>query len=154
MESINEVIKYIDSNREYTEGIDAIRFDLLKKSIESRKEGIYVSPDIYIQWLEEDIAVGKLKEHVEVQKMLAEQQRKEELDAVSEDGGRKKFEELRKIKRDGKGRLNKGALLAKKESCNELKIYLMHEAGATVKEIVAYYGYSKSVVYRVLAKHK
>lgn len=60
MESINDVIEYIDSNREY---------------IESREEGLYVSPDIYIQWLEEDIAIGKLKQHVEFQKILAEQQR-------------------------------------------------------------------------------
>ena len=64
------------------------------------------------------------------------------------------FEELQNIKRDSKGRLNKGAKLAKKASCNETKIYLMYELGATVKEIIEMYGCSKSVVYRVLAKHK
>lgn len=154
MESIKDIIEYIDSNREYIKGIDDIRFGLLKKSIESREKGGSIPPDIYCAWMEEDIAIGRLKQHVEVQKMLAEKQRKEELDAVSKDGGRKKFEELRNIERDSKGRLNQGAKLAKKESCNESKIHLMHEAGATVKEIVAYYGCSKSVVYRVLAKYK
>ena len=64
------------------------------------------------------------------------------------------LKELQNIKRDSKGRLNKGAKLAKKASCNETKIYLMYELGATVKEIIEMYGCSKSVVYRVLAKHK
>ena len=155
MNNIKEVVEYISCNTEYLGSPDYLLFPMWKSSIESRPEmGGYLAPDDYLRWLEEDIKLGKLKERVEVKKRLAEQQRKEELDATSEDGGRKKFEELRNIERDSKGRLNKGAKLAKKSSCNESKIYLMHEAGATVKEIVAYYGCSKSAVYRVLAKHK
>lgn len=154
MRNIKEVVEYIDSNSEYMNSVDNMRLCIYKSQIESRPTGLYVPPDVYLKWMEEDIAIGRLKERVEVRKILAEQQRKEELDAGSEDGGRKKFEELRNIERDSKGRLNKGAKLAKKDSCNESRIYLMYEIGATVKEIVAYCGCSKSVVYRVLAKHK
>lgn len=153
MENINDIIEYIESNKEYMERIDDIRFCILKKSIENRETGLSVPPDIYFQWLEEDIIIGRLKQHVEAQKILAEQQKKEE-PALSEKEVRKNFEEIRNIKRDSKGRLNKGALLAKKDSCNETKIYLMHEMGATVKEIVEHYGCSKSVVYRILAKRR
>ena len=102
--------------------------------------------------LKVDLIISRIKQRVEEKKMLMGQQEKQA--ALSEEDTNKKFEELRNIKRDSKGRLNKGAKLAKKDTCNETKIYLMHELGATVKEIVAYYGCSKSVVYRVLAKHK
>lgn len=155
MNNIREVVEYINCNSEYLDGPDIILFPMWKSSIESRPEmGGYLAPDDYLRWLEEDIQLGRLKKRVEVKKMLVEQQRKEEQDAASEDGRRKKFEELRNIERDSKGRLNKGAKLAKKDTCNKLRIYMMHEMGATVKEIVTYYGCSKSTVYRVLAKHK
>ncbi len=152
MKSIIDIIKYIEDNIEYINGIDHITFGFLKKSIISRPTGLYVPPDIYLEWLQEELLLGRLKQSVEEKKMLMERQKEQA--ALSEEDKRKKFEELHNIKRDSKGRLNKGAKLAKKDSCNETKIYLMYVAGATVKEIVEIYGCSKSVVYRVLAKYK
>lgn len=152
MNNIKDVIQYIDDNIQYLEEPQPIIFQLFKKSVIDRPTGLYVSPDIYWEWMDEDLWLGKLKQCVEERKMLMEQQGKQ--DTFSEEDTKKNFEELRNIKRDNKGRLNKGAKLAKKDSCNEMKIYLMHELGATVKEIVEHYGCSKSVVYRVLAKHK
>lgn len=126
----------------------------LRMKIMLRKAEI-PSGDMYWDWMREEIAVKKYEQRMEIEEMLKEeQQKKEEQPALSREEERKKFEEGRNIKRDSKGRLNKGALLAKKDSCNEFKIYLMHEFGASVKEIVERYGCSKSVVYRALAKHK
>lgn len=152
MENINDIIQYLDDNIEYIKGVDNIIFGLLKKSIIGRPTGLYVPPDIYLEWMKEDLSLGKLKQCVEEQKMLMEQQEKQV--TFSEEDTKKKFDELRNIKRDSKGRLNKGAKLAKKDSCNETKICLMYELGATVKEIVEHCGCSKSVVYRILAKYK
>lgn len=59
----------------------------------------------------------------------------------------------RNIVRDKRGRLNKGALLAKKDNCNEEKILHRYEKGLQVKEIVEELGCSKTTVYRVLNKH-
>lgn len=67
---------------------------------------------------------------------------------------REKFEKLHNIKRDKRGRLNKGALLAKKDTCNEDKIWLRYKAGMTVGEIVEVMGCSKSTVYNVIKKRK
>lgn len=69
-------------------------------------------------------------------------------------GRHKEFEDKRNIKRDSKGRLNKGAALAKKDSCNEKGILLRYQGGMTVKEIVECMGCSKSTVYNVLSKNK
>lgn len=148
---MKEVIEFVDNNIKYLEGIDNVFFCFLKKSVMDRQVGLYVSPDIYMEWLEEDIKLCQIKQRVEMRKSLIE---KQEASDISEENARKKFEEIRNIKRDSKGRLNKGALLAKKNSCDGSKIYLMHEMGATVKEIVEHYGCSKSAVYRILAEHK
>lgn len=67
---------------------------------------------------------------------------------------REKFEKQHNIKRDKRGRLNKGALLAKKDTCNEDKIWLRYKAGMTVGEIVEVMGCSKSTVYNVIKKRK
>ena len=154
MENIKNVIDFLNENIEYLEGIDNVFFCVLKKSVMDRPTGLPVPPDIYMEWLEEDLKLCQIKQRVEMRKLLIEKQEKEEATDISEDNARKEFEEIRNIKRDSKGRLNKGALLAKKDSCNGSKIYLMHEMGATVKEIVEHYGCSKSAVYRILAEHK
>lgn len=67
---------------------------------------------------------------------------------------REKFEEKHNIKRDKQGRLNKGALLAQKDCCDNDAIWLRVEAGMTVREIVDCMGCSKSTVYNVIKKHK
>ena len=50
--------------------------------------------------------------------------------------------------------MNKGALLASKDSCNEQGILLRYDSGMSVKEIVNCMECSKSTVYNVLKKHK
>lgn len=158
MENINDIIQYLDDNIEYMDVVDECEFYFYRISVKDRpkipflKSNNGLTADKYFQMLKEDIMMSRIKQRVEEKKMLMEQQEKQV--TFSEEDTKKKFDELRNIKRDSKGRLNKGAKLAKKDTCNETKIYLMHELGATVKEIVAYYGCSKSVVYRVLAKHK
>ena len=158
LESINDIAKYIDENIEYIDIADECDFNFYRRRLEHRPEYPFLksnyglTADKYFQMLKVDLIISRIKQRVEEKKMLMGQQEKQA--ALSEEDTNKKFEELRNIKRDSKGRLNKGAKLAKKDTCNETKIYLMHELGATVKEIVAYYGCSKSVVYRVLAKHK
>ena len=149
MESINDIAKYIDENIEYIDIADECDFNFYRRRLEHRSEYPFLKSNY---GLTVDLIISRIKQRVEEKKMLMGQQEKQA--ALSEEDTNKKFEELRNIKRDSKGRLNKGAKLAKKDTCNETKIYLMHELGATVKEIVAYYGCSKSVVYRVLAKHK
>lgn len=67
---------------------------------------------------------------------------------------RERFEEQHNIKRDKRGRLNKGALLAKKETCDEVKIWLRYMSGMTVGQIVDVMGCSKSTVYNVIKKRK
>jgi len=163
MENIHEKVKYIEDNIEYIDIMDKCDFYFYRLSVKDRpvkgrEVFTFLNPDNsltakkYFQMLIEDIVIGRTKQHIEEKKMLMEQQK--ERAALSEEDKRKEFEELQNIKRDSKGRLNKGAKLAKKASCNETKIYLMYELGATVKEIIEMYGCSKSVVYRVLAKHK
>ena len=163
MENIHEKLKYIEDNIEYIDIMDKCDFYFYRLSVKNRpvkgrEVFTFLNPDNsltaknYFRMLIEDIVIGRTKQHIEDKKMLMERQK--EQGALSEEDKRKKFEELQNIKRDSKGRLNKGARLAKKTSCNETKIYLMYELGATVKEIIEMYGCSKSVVYRVLAKHK
>jgi len=67
---------------------------------------------------------------------------------------RERFEKQRNIQRDKRGRLNKGALLAQKESCDKDKIWLMKMSGMTVQEIVDCMGCSKSTVYDVIKQRK
>lgn len=67
---------------------------------------------------------------------------------------REKFEKEHNIKRDKRGRLNKGALLAKKTTCNDVKIWLLYMAGMSVKTIVENMGCSKSTVYNSIKRHK
>ncbi len=163
MESIRSMVKYIEDNIEYIDFMDECDFYFYRLSVKNRpvkgrEVFTFLNPDNsltaknYFRMLIEDIVIGRTKQHIEEKKMLMERQK--ERAALSEEDKRKEFEELQNIKRDSKGRLNKGAKLAKKASCNETKIYLMYELGATVKEIIEMYGCSKSVVYRVLAKHK
>ena len=158
MENIHEKVKYIEDNIEYIDIMDECDFHFYRLGVKDRSVFPFLNPDNsltaknYFRMLIEDIVIGRTKQHIEEKKMLIERQK--ERAALSEEDKRKEFEELQNIKRDSKGRLNKGAKLAKKASCNETKIYLMYELGATVKEIIEMYGCSKSVVYRVLAKHK
>ena len=98
----------------------------------------------YNRWMLEDIAEGRKREE---QKKKEEQRKKEEAEKE------KSFDEKHNIKRDSKGRLNKGALLAKKEAYNEAKIYLLFAAGASAKEIVEHSACSKSTVYRIISKY-
>ena len=145
-------------NRLWYEYFYFYRLSVKNRPVKGREVFTFLNPDNsltaknYFRMLIEHILIGRTKQHIEEKKMLIERQK--ERAALSEEDKRKEFEELQNIKRDSKGRLNKGAKLAKKASCNETKIYLMYELGATVKEIIEMYGCSKSVVYRVLAKHK
>lgn len=67
---------------------------------------------------------------------------------------REQFEKVRNIKRDKRGRLNKGALLAKKDCCNEDEIWLRYMSGMSAKQIVDCMGCSSSTVYNVIKKYK
>lgn len=67
---------------------------------------------------------------------------------------REQFEKLHNIKRDKRGRLNAGALLAKKDCCNEDMIWLRYASGMSPKQIVDCMGCSKSTVYNVIKKYK
>lgn len=59
------------------------------------------------------------------------------------------------IKRDEKGRLQKGVTLARKRSCDDTEIWQLYsERNYSVKEIVELKGCSKSTVYNVIKKHK
>ena len=78
----------------------------------------------------------------------------EELTQETEKSKRKQFEEEHNIKRDKKGRLNEGAILAKKDNCDELSIIIRYKSGMPVKEIVKDLNCSKSTVYNVISKYK
>lgn len=78
----------------------------------------------------------------------------EEIDALIRIERRKVFDKKHNIKRDKRGRLNSGALLAKKDNCNENAILLRYMSGMTVKEIVECMGCSKSTVYNVIKNYK
>lgn len=90
--------------------------------------GDYVEPNDYIdeEWVDREI----------------EKQRKKEWD------------KKHNIQRDERGRLNKGALLASKDSCKEQGILLRYDNGMPVKEIVDCMGCSKSTVYNVIKKRR
>lgn len=60
----------------------------------------------------------------------------------------------RNVHRDKRGRLNHGARLAEKDSCNKDKIMRWYGMGMSVAEIVECMGCSKSTVYNVISKHK
>ena len=70
----------------------------------------------------------------------------------------KHFEEERKkkqnVRRDRKGRLEKGSMIAKKRSCDEEEILALYKGGFTVKKIVEFRGCSKSTVYNVIKEYK
>ena len=78
----------------------------------------------------------------------------EEIDALIRIEQRKEFDKKHNIKRDKRGRLNSGALLAKKDNCNETDIIQKYMSGMTVKEIVECLGCSKSTVYNVIKNYK
>lgn len=75
------------------------------------------------------------------------------LDRECEKQRRKEWDEKHNIHRDKRGRLNKGALLAGKDCCNEQGILLRLASGMSVKEITECMGCSKSTVYNVRKKH-
>lgn len=79
---------------------------------------------------------------------------REQMEEAIEKGKQEQYKEKRNIKRDGKGRLNKGSALAKKDSCNVEGILLRHISGMAVKEIVECMGCSKSTVYNAIKKHR
>ena len=78
----------------------------------------------------------------------------EEFDAILQKDIAEEFNYKRNINRDEKGRLNKGAKLAKKDACNESKIILYLRMGCSVKEIVEGLGCSKSTVYRIKKQYE
>ena len=78
-----------------------------------------------------------------------EKQRKEK-----EQERKKEWDKKHNIHRDERGRLNKGALLANKDSCNEKEILQWYDSGMPVKEIVDCMNCSKSMVYNVIKKHR
>jgi DNA invertase Pin-like site-specific DNA recombinase len=67
---------------------------------------------------------------------------------------RRQFEEKRNIYRDEKGRLNKGAQLNHKESCNSDRIWLMYCSGMSIDEIMKIMKCSRSSAYRIIKKNK
>ncbi len=75
----------------------------------------------------------------------------EEIAAYYDEQYRKKLN----LTRDERGRLSKGATIAKKRNCDEEDIWSLYSTGHwTVKEIVALRGCSKSTVYNVIKKYK
>ena len=78
----------------------------------------------------------------------------DEIDTAIRMEQREYFDKKHNIKRDKRGRLNSGALLAKKDNCNEKGILLRYMSGMTVKEIVECMGCSKSTVYNVIKNYK
>lgn len=68
---------------------------------------------------------------------------------------RMEFEAIRNIHRDKKGRLNKGAELAKKVTINkEYLIRDLYDNKVPVRTITLVTGISKSTVYNVIKKYK
>lgn len=78
----------------------------------------------------------------------------EEHELVLKAAYREEQEKKRNVNRDKRGRLNKGARLAQKDSCDIKKIWLLYQNGVTVKEIVHRLGCSKSTVYNVVKERK
>lgn len=74
----------------------------------------------------------------------------EEIEAYENEEYRKKLN----LTRDERGRLSKGATIAKKRSCDEEEIWYLHKLGWTVKKIVEVRGCSKSTAYNVIKKKK
>ena len=58
------------------------------------------------------------------------------------------------LARDEKGRLKKGATIARKRICDEEDLWSLYSGGYTVKEIIELRGCSKSTVYNVIKKYK
>ena len=58
------------------------------------------------------------------------------------------------LARDEKGRLKKGATIARKRICDEEDLWSLYSGGCTVKEIIELRGCSKSTVYNVIKKYK
>ena len=58
------------------------------------------------------------------------------------------------LARDEKGRLKKGATIARKRICDEEDLWWLYSMGCTVKEIIELRGCSKSTVYNVIKKYK
>ncbi len=76
----------------------------------------------------------------------------EEYNAIMKEKIKKEFNCQRNIKRDEKGRLNKGAKLAKKDDTDDIIIWL--RLGWPVKQIVETLGFSKSTVYRIKKQYE
>ncbi len=75
----------------------------------------------------------------------------EEVDALSD----KEYKKFFDIGRDERGRIKKGAVIARKRSCDEDDIWFLYKKwGLSVKEIVEERGCSKSTVYNVIKKYK
>lgn len=70
----------------------------------------------------------------------------EEHELLLKDIYREAQEKKRNVNRDKRGRLNKGARLAQKDSCSIQKIWSLYQTDMTVKEIVNRLGCSKSTV--------
>ncbi len=78
----------------------------------------------------------------------------EEHELLLKDIYREAQEKKRNVNRDKRGRLNKGARLAQKDSCSIKKIWSLYQTDMTVKEIVNHLGCSKSTVYNVVKERK
>lgn len=105
-------------------------------------------------WGEDDLPDGLFGDICKPDKPWWEYYSDEELDAIIKEDIKKEFNRKRNIRRDEKGRLNKGAKLAKKDACNEQKIIMWLRMGFSVKEIVEALGCSKSTVYRVKKQYE
>ncbi len=71
-------------------------------------------------WDEQD--KWEVKEKIEIPLGIDEYM--EQMEELLERGRHGQFEQKRNIKRDRKGRLNKGSALARKDTCNEVEIIL------------------------------
>ena len=74
----------------------------------------------------------------------------EEIDLYNDEQYKKKLN----LARDEKGRLKKGATIARKRICDEEDLWWLYSKGRTVKEIIELRGCSKSTVYNVIKKYK
>lgn len=132
--------------------IGAVIFTLLGGgSIKNNLKGNLKMSDA---WDEDNLPDGLFGDIYVPDKPWWEEYSDEELDAIIKKGIVKEFNRKRNIRRDDKGRLNKGAKLAKKDACNEQKIIMWLRMGFSVKEIVMALGCSKSTVYRVKKKYE
>lgn len=78
----------------------------------------------------------------------------DDIDRLIKEEQRRQFEEKRNICRDKKGRLNEGARLNHKESCNSVKIWLMYCSGMSIDEITECMKCSRTSVYRIVKDYK